>query len=107
MIRLLSKGVEVWKRLRTSPDGVPRKPYSRYKVYDGETVQNSLERIPFLQQFIMRYDEFERIHANTVRYNANAVNEYMGETVVRMGGPITIKVINTLLKTAKGRGELS
>ena len=100
----MSKLSKLWVKLRVRCDGVPRRPWSRYKVYDGETILSSVDRIPFLRQFIWHYDEFERVHGP--RYDGIGVNAYMGEQALKVGGPVTIEVINKLLKTARERGDM-
>lgn len=95
--------MKIWNRLRVR-DGVPLKPWSKYKVYEGEDVRSSLTRIPFLQKFIWQYDQYTVLHKPF--FDARSINSYLGRIELKVGSKVSLEIINEVLKLAKKRGDI-
>lgn len=80
----------------------PEKPWNR--VLKNEGIAESVDRIPFLEQFFLGANI---VGMSLVPFASSMrVNEYMGRVVAVPGRPITSDLINELLEEAEKRGDL-
>lgn len=79
--------------------------WNKYKIYDGESVLHALTRIPFLQQFLKHVSEISLWI--DPRFNGMVFNMYLGREAVARGGPITIELVNEVLKLARKRRHIN
>ena len=79
--------------------------WSKYKIYDGESVLHALTRIPFLQQFLKHVDR-SSLWIDP-RFNGLVFNKYLGYEAVPQGAPILIEMVNEVLKLARKRRHIN
>lgn len=71
------------------------------KVYENESIQSSMERIPFLKKFFMDDDGFCRFVDVCEK-----VNKYAGVKILTPKEPITAEKTNKLLEIAYKKGDI-
>jgi hypothetical protein len=103
LLKCYNEIMKIWNKLRVR-DGVPLKPCSKYRVYEGEDVRSSLNRIPFLRGFIWQYDQYTVLH--NPFFDARSINSYLGRMELKVGSKVSLEIINELLKLAKERGDI-
>jgi hypothetical protein len=71
------------------------------RIKHSESLNGSIERIPFLAQFAI-YDD----NMNPVSFSSVRINEYMEYELVKFRTCITSDDINKLLEEAEKRGDI-
>lgn len=84
------------------PGREPPKPPNRVVPHEG--IIESMDRIPFLQQFCLGLIQNGFVIAPYI--SSVRVNEYLGRQAVDHGQAITSDFINQLLEEAEKRGDL-
>ena len=74
------------------------------QIFPGENILETLERLPFLNQFLFSQDDYDR-YVQPV-FVASAMNAYLDEEKFVNGQVINLEALNYLLRVAWKKGDV-
>ena len=66
------------------------------RIHDGETIKDSIERIPFLRRF----------YTESGRWSSSAINHYLGYKAIKYHAEFKVEFLDFVLRLAHSRKQI-